>query len=245
MRRFHVWYEGRRVDNFETILKVTTGILPLLTVLVGVLSAFLFLARGSVRFGKFRFDFEKAEKEKVRERIERDIKTGATPQNALMQEYHAQGLSQSRISFWFSLVFASLGFAMIALSIGIFLQGPGYSGAGWLDTAGKPIFTLVAGTIIDAVSALFFVQSNKARQLMTEFFDKLRVDRKLDEALQLMKEIQDPSISSRVKGIVALSFSEVSLDKIALTEVLAATPSQSTFPPLSHEPISTPHQAAA
>ena len=91
-----------------------------------------------------------------------------------MREYHAQGLSQSRVSFWFSLVFASLGFAIIALSVGIFLQRVDNPNVGWLETAGKPVFTLVAGTVIDAVSALFFVQSNKARQLMTEFFDKLR-----------------------------------------------------------------------
>jgi hypothetical protein len=57
---------------------------------------------------------------------------------------------------------------------------------------------------------------------MTEFFDKLRVDRKLDEALHLMKEIQDPSLASRIKGIIALSFSEVALDKLVLTEVLMA-----------------------
>jgi hypothetical protein len=82
-----------------------------------------------------------------------------------------------------------LGFAIIALSIGIFLQGTP-AASGWLESAGKPAFTLIAGTIIDAVAALFFVQSNKARQLMTEFFDKLRVDRKLDEALSLMKEMQ-------------------------------------------------------
>ena len=114
-----------------------------------------------------------------------------------MREYHAQGLSQSRVSFWFSLTFASLGFAIIALSVGLFLQRIDNPSAGWLDTAGKPIFTLVAGTVIDAVSALFFVQSNKARQLMTEFFDKLRVDRKLDEALRLMTEIPDPRSSSQ------------------------------------------------
>jgi hypothetical protein len=56
---------------------------------------------------------------------------------------------------------------------------------------------------------------------MTEFFDKLRVDRKLDEALSIMKEISDPIISSRIQGIVALHFSDVPLDKIVLSEMLA------------------------
>jgi hypothetical protein len=98
-----------------------------------------------------------------------------------------------------------------------------------LESAGKPIFTLIAGTVIDAVAALFFVQSNKARQLMTEFFDKLRVDRKLDEALQLMKDIGDPVIASRIKGVVALSFSDVSLEKLALSEMLSSPDHPHTY----------------
>lgn len=209
------------METMSSFISLLATILPGLVALVGVVSMFLFLARGSLRFGSFRFDFERASTEQVHRRISDDIKAGSSPQNALMQEYHAQGLSQSRISFWFSLVFASLGFSIIALSVGIFLQGAPSTG-GWLESAGKPAFTLVAGTIIDAVAALFFVQSNKARQLMTEFFDKLRVDRKLDEALQLMKEIDDTAVASKVRGVVALTFSEVALDKLVLNDLLTA-----------------------
>jgi hypothetical protein len=211
-------------------LSTISSLLPAVVALIGIISMFVFLARGRIEFGKFRFDFEKGTSEQVRQRIEGDIRAGASPQNALMAEYHAQGLSQSRISFWFSLVFASLGFAIIALSIGIFLQGNPNASGGWLETAGKPVFTLIAGTIIDAVSALFFVQSNKARQLMTEFFDKLRIDRKLDEALQLMKDIDDPAIASRIRGVVALTFSDVPLDKLVLGDMLAT---------LSPRPVAT------
>jgi hypothetical protein len=204
-------------------ISLTSTLVPAVAALLGVLAMFLFLSRGTIRFGKFRFDFEKATTERVRQQINEDIEKGASPQNALMREYHAQGLSQSRVSFWFSLTFASLGFAIIALSVGIFLQHTGDPTVGWLDAAGKPIFTLVAGTVIDAVSALFFVQSNKARQLMTEFFDKLRVDRKLDEALRLISEIPDPVIASRIKGIVALTFSEVATDSAVLNAMLASS----------------------
>jgi hypothetical protein len=202
-------------------LSFFSSIVPFLTALIGLLAVIIFLGRGTIQFGSFRFDFEKATAERVRQQINEDIAKGASPQNALMREYHAQGLSQSRVSFWFSLTFASLGFAIIALSVGIFLQRLDNPSAGWLDTAGKPIFTLIAGTVIDAVSALFFVQSNKARQLMTEFFDKLRVDRKLDEALRLMSEIPDPVIASRLKGIVALTFAEVQTDNAVLTAMLS------------------------
>jgi hypothetical protein len=207
----------------ESVLEILTRILPTLGVVVSIFAMFIFLARGRIQFGQFVFDFERKTNEGVRKRVLEDIASGATPQNALMQEYHAQGLSQSRISFWFSLVFASLGFAIIALSVGIFLQDTPAPGVGWLESAGRPLFALIAGTIIDAVAALFFVQSNKARQLMTEFFDKLRVDRKLDEALLLMKQMQDPTMASRVQGIVALSFCDVGLDKMTLADLLGVT----------------------
>jgi hypothetical protein len=196
------------------LISITSTIVPAITGLVALISAFVFLGRGSLKFGKIQFDFEKRTKESIAQQIDEDVAKGVSPQNALMREYHAQGLSQSRVSFWFSLVFASLGFAIIALSIGLFLQENENSGGSVLDkvaSASKPIFTLVAGTVIDAVSALFFVQSNKARQLMVEFFDKLRMDRKLDEALSLIDKIQDPIIASKVKSVVAMNFSEVSL----------------------------------
>jgi hypothetical protein len=78
-----------------------------------------------------------------------------------VDEYHRQSIAQSRISFWFSLIFASLGFLMIATSVFAYSEKTGYLG-------------VVAGTIIDAVAALFFYQSNRARRLMADFFDRLR-----------------------------------------------------------------------
>ena len=112
-------------------------------------------------------------------------------QYVLLQEYHSQGLAQSKISFWFSLIFAAIGFTIIIISVLSYVLSSGDSGGSTslVDKAGKPIFAMISGTIIDAVAALFFVQSNKARQLMTDFFDKLRIDRKLDESLNVLKEL--------------------------------------------------------
>ena len=135
----------------------------------------------------------------------------------LLEEYHAQGLSQSRVSFWLSLLFASVGFAIISMSIGLFLS---QTREVTIEDAIKPTFALVAGIIIDAVSALFFVQSNKARQLMAEFFDKLRSDRKLEEALRLIENVSDSTIASRSKSIIALKFSDITLDHPVLEELL-------------------------
>jgi hypothetical protein len=147
------------------------------------------------------------EAEDIRARIltsNDDNKSGK--QYALLQEYHAQGLAQSKISFWFSLVFAAIGFLIIIISILSYVFAPEALVVetnkipSYFDSAGKPMFAVVSGTIIDAVAALFFIQSNKARQLMTEFFDKLRTDRKLDESLNVLERIEDKAISSRVKA---------------------------------------------
>ena len=93
-----------------------------------------------------------------------------------------------------------------------------------IATVQKPMFTLVSGAVIDAVAALFFVQSNRARQLMAEFFDKLRVDRKLDEPLRLANEIADPKIQSSLKTVLALNFAEVGSASEVLTSVLGSSP---------------------
>ncbi|MBB3914132.1 TRADD-N-associated membrane domain-containing protein [Rhizobium fabae] len=207
----------------EQIITVFSSALPLIVGLTALLAAFVFLSRGRIKFGALQFDFERRARETILKEIKDDVAQGSSPQAALMREYHAQGLSQSKISFWFSLIFASLGFAIIALSIGLFLQNTG-SGESWIDTAAKPIFTLVAGAIIDAVAALFFVQSNKARELMVEFFDKLRNDRKLDEALALMSDIDDVQIAAKSKSLISLSFAGVSVDKNVLDALFPAAP---------------------
>ena len=109
-------------------------------------------------------------------------------------EYHQQSIGQARISFWFSLIFASVGFLIIATSIFTYSDKTGYIG-------------IIAGTIIDAVSALFFMQSNKARILMSEFFDKLRQDRKLEESLNLCQSIDDEFLRNALKVKLSLFFS--------------------------------------
>ena len=215
------------IDSILEIIPVMGSyveVVPILAVLAGVLAAilssFTFLIRGGLKSHKLEINFENDSKE-IKDRINADVESGISPQNALMREYHAQSLSQSKVSFWFSLVFASIGFSIIALSIVIFLN-TSFNSESWIENAAKPIFTLIAGTVIDAVAALFFVQSNKSRQIMTEFFDKLRIDRKLDEALKLIKDIEDPVISSRVKATIILSFSDVSTDNLSLSGILSS-----------------------
>jgi hypothetical protein len=119
-------------------------------------------------------------------------------QYRLSKDYHQQGLAQSRISFWFSLLFASLGFILIAVSV-----LPSKSASHEQTWVG-----IVSGTVIDAVSALFFVQSNRAREQMAAFFDKLRTDQKMLDALRLCNEVADSELKNRLQTVLALSLSD-------------------------------------
>lgn len=57
---------------------------------------------------------------------------------------------------------------------------------------------------------------------MTQFFDKLRTDRSLDESLNLSHDISDPLVQSRLQALLALDFAEVKLTDGILSAVLNA-----------------------
>lgn len=109
-------------------------------------------------------------------------------------EYYTQALNQSKTSFWFSLIFASLGFCIIASSPFLYKDGGG------LDVTMK----LISGTIVTSVSSLFFIQSKRAQQAMITFFDKLRLDRLAVEAKTICNEIQNPDLKDKSKTILVL-----------------------------------------
>jgi hypothetical protein len=146
----------------------------------------------------------------------------------LVQQYHAQGLQQSNISFWFSIISAALGFVVIVYGALLILSpqemgidatiggGDQRSSAApdvpIIDRIGQPILVMISGVIIDAVAALFFVQSNNSRKLMSDFFDRLRKDRKLDEALMLIRDIKRDEIAGRTQAILAINLAEIGID---------------------------------
>jgi hypothetical protein len=86
------------------------------------------------------------------------------------------------------------------------------------------VVALVAGAIVEAVSGLFFVQSNRARQLMVEFFDKLREDRERDRALDLATEVPDEQIRSRLQATLALSLASASVPESVMHVIMDAPP---------------------
>jgi hypothetical protein len=115
--------------------------------------------------------------------------------------YHQNGVYQSKISFWFSIGAACFGFLIIIMGVlSLFLGNQA------LTTS---YVSIGSGAIVDAVAALFFTQSNQARRLMTEFFDKLRLDRQFNEALRLCNSIQDADMQSTLQVRLSLFFAGI------------------------------------
>ncbi|MBD9425703.1 hypothetical protein IB232_10265 [Pseudomonas sp. PDM15] len=123
-----------------------------------------------------------------------------------LANYYAQVLGQSKVSFWFSLVFASVGFLIIVLAA--FMHANAESSS--------TIARFIAGGIVDAVAALFFVQSKRAQESMADFFDKLRRDRNHMEARKLCEGLEAKEARDALKVRLALHYAEVaSPDSIA------------------------------
>jgi hypothetical protein len=143
---------------------------------------------------------EEGLKEESKEKLENiRLALEAEQVNQLIQ-YHSNSLAQSQLSFRFSIAAACAGFLIIILgAIQLY----------FVKEAQGPILTLVAGTIIDAVAALFFTQSNQARKSMTEFFDKLRLDRQFNESLRLCESISDVKMQSEIKAQLCLYFAGI------------------------------------
>lgn len=147
----------------------------------------------------------------------------------LLKEYHDQGLGQSRYAFLFSVVFASLGFVLIAATVIVAVTTGTHTGANAV--------AIISGAIVEAVSGLFFVQGNKTRIVMTTFFDKLRQDRSLEEALRLSDAIPDPLIKSRLKTVLSLRLANAAASDEVIRTVMKADvadigqgePSRSSF----------------
>ncbi|WP_458096233.1 TRADD-N-associated membrane domain-containing protein [Roseomonas sp. WA12] len=116
-----------------------------------------------------------------------------------LANYYNQALSRANISFWFSLIFASVGFGVIIFAFITHTQG---------DLAGT-IVKVASGAVIDAVSGLFFVQSTNAQKSMAEFFEKLRLDRLNAEAREMISEIENVATRDQLRSQLILKYSGI------------------------------------
>ncbi|WP_153559459.1 TRADD-N-associated membrane domain-containing protein [Roseimaritima sediminicola] len=128
-----------------------------------------------------------------------------------LAQFYSQVLSQSRISFWFSLVFASLGFAVIVIAAALYTS---------TDNTASTVAQFIAGLVIDAVAGLFFVQSRRAQDAMGTFFDKLREDRLQLESRRLCETIENPVAKDALKVDLALFYAGVVRNKSSADAVV-------------------------
>jgi len=132
----------------------------------------------------------------------------------LLNEYYKQGLSESYISFYFSVLSAVVGFSIILISLfRLAILGK--------DMQGIEVIQIIGGTIISAVSGLFFNLSNKAKEVMIDFSDKLRIDSKLNESMKLIEKISNPIIKDKIQALLVLNFAGVEVDSVQFTKILS------------------------
>lgn len=208
-------------DPLPEILKRLVDTLPIAITVITALSTVLFaLFSGVMRRIKLgNFEIEGGVDKSAIERIKAELQNqkGIEPipfEIEQLANYYSLTLGQSRISFWFSLIFAAVGFLVII-------------GAAFLHKDGDLISSsikITSGLIVDAVAALFFVQSKQAQESMATFFEKLRNDRQYAEARKICDEIENAEIKDKIKMILVLHYS--GLNSLPLVDNLNSSASK-------------------
>jgi hypothetical protein len=101
------------------------------------------------------------------------------------------------------------------------------------------ILGAISGVVVETVAGLFFVQSNRARKLMAEFFDRLRQDRRLEESLAQADKIPDPNLRGRLNAALAVAFSGVTLPEVVVRSLVDPSTAASSSEVLPAMPVVT------
>ncbi|MFL6333494.1 MAG: TRADD-N-associated membrane domain-containing protein [Pyrinomonadaceae bacterium] len=186
---------------FERLNDTFVPVLAIAGALLSVIGAFRAGIFKKIVLGPISFEASPKEVSEAKAIIE----VVTTPTEAIpfeteqLARYYAQVLAQSKISFWFSLVFASLGFFVIVSSALMYAD----------SRLGSTVASFTAGVIMDAVAALFFVQSKNAQTSMSQFFDKLRRDRQQAESRKILESVSNDAAKDALRIQLALHYAEV------------------------------------
>ncbi len=192
-------------EHLNTLLKFSDfgiSVLGVVVALASIIAAFRAGVLRSVKVGSLEIKATDREVQEAREVIRAVTAPDAERvpfETEQLANYYAQVLAQSKTSFWFSLVFASIGFLIIVLAAFMHADAE----------AGSTIARFVAGGVVDAVAALFFVQSKRAQESMADFFDKLRRDRNHVEARTLCESLETKEAKDALRVRLALHYAEV------------------------------------
>ena len=111
----------------------------------------------------------------------------------LVNGYHRQALSQAKVQFWFSVIAAVVGFVYILVAAS---RAP--------DGNPSAVLNVIPGVVIDGVAFLFFRQAEQTRERATALYDRLRQDRQIESAHEMVASIDDIHIRSLVRAQIAL-----------------------------------------
>ncbi len=129
----------------------------------------------------------------------------------LARSYHSQALKQATVLFWVSLIAATLGFTLIAYTM---ISSPN------MMSESRPALKLGLSAVTELVAGLLFRESATARKRATTFYDRLRLDLKETNAVELIDSIENSSIRDLIKVRVASRMAGCSC--LPLTEDLAS-----------------------
>jgi hypothetical protein len=169
-----------------------------------------------IRFGSFEIEGSSEDASRIRTLVEQSH--AKEPKDIPFEieqlaNYYSQILAQSKVSFWFSLIFASLGFAVIVVAAFLYKD----------TNTGATFAQFIAGIVMDTVAGLFFVQSRNAQKSMGEFFDKLRKDRAQVESRNLCEAIQSEQAKDALRVHLALYYAGVEQHENLAKNITEAT----------------------
>lgn len=196
------------------ITEVLPAILTVLTATATILGALYAGVLKKIRLGAFEIEgVDRPSLERIKAELAESKEGTQIPfEIEQLANYYSLTLGQAKVSFWFSLVFASIGFLVIVGAAILYKDG---------DYASASI-KIISGLVIDGVSALFFVQSRRAQESMSAFFEKLRNDRQFVEARKICDEISDHKVKDKLKTILTLHYS--GLETLSLIKALSIEP---------------------
>lgn len=117
-------------------------------------------------------------------------------QEAILREIYTQGLAQARTSFRLSMLFAALGAAILLAGAGLAIKNNNQGQAATI--------TALSGLVIEIVSSLFFVQSNRANANMIKqgvlLREESQSDRLLNASRQVAGGIEDINLRDEIRA---------------------------------------------
>ena len=123
-------------------------------------------------------------------------------QEAILRDIYGQGLAQAKVSFRASMTFAAAGAGLLLIGIALAVVNAGSSGLQY-----SAVVSGLSGVVVNVVSGLFFVESNRTRREMCHqgllLRQESREDRMLHTAQLLTRQIGDDHLRDDLRATLA------------------------------------------